>query len=208
MHILHHDVCLEKWGQKKHQKNAFQSTKCCASAEICTSRFTKYCACQEICTSRFTKCCTCSRNLHFEVHKVLRLPRNLHLEVTECCACHEICKRAVQKSRFTAPVTKSELLDDHHRVQSAAPATKTTCHEKSTLENQKTRFPLCLPQKSHHHVRKCARHHNESAVVRSTRRRHSDLASHVQSKCTSRIFGRHECTVYSSESAAQARAAQ
>ena len=50
------------------------------------------------------------RNLHFEVHKVLHLPRNLHFEVhkvlhlprkictssgvTECCASHEICKRA------------------------------------------------------------------------------------------------------------------
>ena len=64
----------------------------------------------------------------------------------------------VQKSRFTAPVTKSGLLDDHHHVQSAAPATKTafrsktapipcTCHEKSTLEHQNTRFPLRLPRK-------------------------------------------------------------
>ena len=67
----------------------------------------------------------------------------------------------VQKSRFTAPVTKSGLLDDHHHVQSAisaVPATKTTfrsktalipctCHEKSNLERQNTRFPLRLPQK-------------------------------------------------------------
>ena len=64
----------------------------------------------------------------------------------------------VPKSRFTAPVTKSELPDDHHHVQSAAPATKTafrsktapipcTCHEKSTLEHQTTRFPLRLPRK-------------------------------------------------------------
>ena len=100
--------------------------------EICTSRVTECCACQELCTSR----------------------------VTERCACHEICNRAhlIQKSRFTAPVTKSELLDDHYHVQSAAPATKTAfrsktapipcaCHEKSTLEHQNTRFPLRLPRK-------------------------------------------------------------
>ena len=37
----------------------------------------------------------------------------------------------VQKSRFTAPVTKSELLDDHHHVQSAAPATKTVLRSKT-----------------------------------------------------------------------------
>ena len=104
---------------------------CCAGHEICTSRFTKCCSCQEICTSR----------------------------ATECCACHEACKRATcPKSRFTAPVTKSELLDDHHHVQGAAPATKTAlrsqtppipcaCHEKSTLRHQNTRFPLRLPRK-------------------------------------------------------------
>ena len=98
------------------------------------------------------------RSLHFEV-QVLHLPRNLH-RVTECCACHKICKNEphVQKSQFTAPVTKSELLDDHHHVQSAARATNIafrsqtppipcTCHEKSTLEHQNTRFPLRLPRK-------------------------------------------------------------
>ena len=64
----------------------------------------------------------------------------------------------VQKSRFTAPVSKSELLDDHRHVQSATPATKTafrsktvpipcTCHEKSPLEHQNIRFPLRPPRK-------------------------------------------------------------
>ena len=53
---------------------------------------------------------------------------------------------------------ESFLLDDHHHVQSAALATKTasrsktaptlcTCHEKSTLEHQNTRFPLRQPRK-------------------------------------------------------------
>ena len=124
------------------------------------------------------------RNLHFEVHQVLCLPRNLHFKV------HQVLRLPqnlhanephVQKPRFTAPVTKSELLNDHHHVQSAAPATKTavrsktapipcTSHEKSTLDHEDTRFPLHLP-------RKRARHHNESAVVRSTRRGPSDFAS-------------------------------
>ena len=136
------------------------------------------------------------RNLHLEVHQVLCLPRNLHVEVHQALCLprnlyfevHQVLclPRNLQTShmpRFTAPVTKSELLDD---VQSAAPATKTTfrsktapipctCHEKS-LENF---WPgsLAPATKSHHHVRKCARHYNESAVVRSTRRRHPDSAS-------------------------------
>ena len=64
----------------------------------------------------------------------------------------------VQKSRFTAPVTKLERVEDHHEVQSAAPATRSayrsntapircTCHEKSTLDHQNTRLPLPLPRK-------------------------------------------------------------
>ena len=124
----------------------FEVQQVLAPATVCTSRFTKCCACHEICSARFTKCCTC--------HKICTST------VTECCACHEICTNEphVQKSRFTAPVTKSELLKDHHHVQSAVPATKIafrsktapvpcTCHEKSLLEHQNTRFPLRLPRK-------------------------------------------------------------
>ena len=91
----------------------------------------------------------------------------------------------VQKSRFTAPVTKSERREDHRHVQSAEPATKSAlrsaaapipliCHEKSTLDSQSTRFPLHLPQ---NHVQKCARRHNESAVATSTRRGPPDFAT-------------------------------
>ena len=102
-------------------------------------------SCHEICTLRFTKCCTC--------HEICAS------RVTECCACHEICERVTRaKSRFTAPVTKSELLDDHHHVQRAAPATKSAFRskplrsrapivEKSALEHQNARFPLRLPRK-------------------------------------------------------------
>ena len=67
-------------------------------------------------------------------------------------------ERHVQKSQFTAPATKSEHAEDHHHVQSTAPATKSThrhqtapisctCHDKSTLDRQNTRFPLRLPRK-------------------------------------------------------------
>ena len=59
-----------------------------------------------------------SRNLHFEVHKVLRLPRNLHIEGHRAVPATQSANEPhVQKSRFTAPVTKSEPLDDHHHVQ-------------------------------------------------------------------------------------------
>ena len=79
-----------------------------------------------------------------------------------------------EKLRFTAPVTRSEHVEDHHRVQSAAPATKSAlgstpapipcgCHEKPLLDRQSTRFPLRLPENA-----------------RSTTTR-------AQSKCTSRI---------------------
>ena len=59
------------------------------------------------------------RNQHFEVHKVLCLPRNLQT------------RHMSQKLQFTAPVTKSEHLDDPHLVQSAAPATKSAYRSKA-----------------------------------------------------------------------------
>ena len=97
-----------------------------------------------------------SRNLHFEVHKALHLPRNLRVEV------HKVLylppNLQTSHMSITAPVTKSELVEDHHRVQSTLPATKTafrsktapipcTCHEKSTLKHENSRFPLHLPRK-------------------------------------------------------------
>ena len=225
-------------------KNPEPLTKCCACHEICTSRFTKCCTCDKICA----KCCTCheictsrfcqvlhlprnlhfeelylsrnlhfevhqvlylSRNLHFEVHKVLRLPRNLHIEG------HRVL---VQKSRFIAPVTKSELLDDHHHVRSAAPATKTafrsktapipcTCHEKSTVKHRNTRFPLRLPRKG---ITVC-----ENAHVATTRAQSLEApatATQTLRSCAVEMRSddveRHECTVNSSESAAHARGLQ
>ena len=128
------------------------------------------------------------RNLHFEVKcchfevpatksalrgskELRRAPRNLTLRGSQSAvlatksrspstapATKSANEPHVQKLRFTAPVTKPELLDDHHHVQSAAPATKTACriktapipwacHEKSNLKHENMRFPLRLPRK-------------------------------------------------------------
>ena len=88
-------------------------------------------------------------HLHLEVHKVLCLPRNLHFELhkvlclsRKCYTCHENCNEPeVEKQRFTVPVTKSELVEDHHHVQSAAPATK------SAVRSQAAPIPLRLSRK-------------------------------------------------------------
>ena len=71
----------------------------------------------------------------------------------------------VHKSRFTAPVTKSERVEDHHHI---APVTN------SQLWTFKKRASAT---KSDPHVRKCARYHSESTVAISARRTHPDFAS-------------------------------
>ena len=86
--------------------------------------------------------------------------------------------------------------------RSKTPPIPCACHETSTLEHQSKRFPLRLP-----HVRKCARHHNESAVARSTHCRHPDSASRRSRSAHGRCE-RHECTVNSNELAVHGRAPQ
>ena len=173
-----HEVCTSRFTMR------------CACHEICTSRFTKCCASQEISTSRFTKCCTCHeictsrlRGSQGAVPATKSARRGSQSAVPATKSANE---PRVQKSRFTAPVTKSELLDDHHHVQSAVPATKTAfrgktppipcaCHEKSTLEHQNTRFPLRLPRKVATMCENArGRRHNET---RNTRRGPPDSAS-------------------------------
>ena len=124
----------------------------------------------------------------------------------------------VQKSRFTAPVTKSELLDDHHHAQSAAPATKTalrsktapspcTCHEKSTLKHQNARFPLRLPRKV---TTMCENAHGTTTRAQSSEAPAAD--TQIQQACAVEMhfedFERHECTVNSNELAVHTRALQ
>ena len=156
-----------------HEICTSRSTKCCACHEIRTSRLTKCCTCHEICISRFTKCCAtkCAlrgprsaapatksalrgspspRNLHFEVHKALHLSRNLHIEG------HRVL--CLPRNLQTSHMSKSHDSLHLSPPRRAAPATKTalrsktapipcTCHEKSTLKHQNTRFPLRLPRK-------------------------------------------------------------
>ena len=105
------------------------------------------------------------------------------------------------------PVTKSERLDGHHHVQSAAPATKSafrsktapmpsTCHEKSTLDHQSRGFPSHLP-------RKVATMCENARSPRAPR-----FCEPAQLKCTSTILrGMNVCIVNSSKLAGHARAA-
>ena len=124
----------------------------------------------------------------------------------------------VQKPRFNAPVTKSELLDDHRHVQSAAPATKRafrsktppipcTCHEKSTLQHQSTRFPLHLSRKV------TTMYQNAHGTTTRAQSPEAPAAGRqILRACAVEVHmddvERHECTVNSSESAAHARAEQ
>ena len=116
------------------------------------------------------------------------------------------------------PVTKSELLDDHHHVQSAVPATKTafrsktppipcTCHEKSTLEHQSTRFPLRLPRKV---TTMCENVHGTTMRAQSPEAPAAN--TQIQRACAVKVHmddvERHECTVNSNELAVHARAPQ
>ena len=144
------------------------------------------CACHKICASRFT---------------------------TKCCACLEICQRATCL-RFAAPVTKSE----RHHVQSAAPATKSalrskaapipcTCHEKSTLDHENTRFPLHLPGNV---TTMCENAHG--ATMRALSLQAPAARTQISRACAVEMhfedFERHECTVNGSELAVDVRASQ
>ena len=146
----------------------------------------------------FTKCCAChesalrgspsavpATNLHFEVHQVLCLPRNLYFEVHQVlCLPRNLQTSHISKSHdslrlsrnlSSSTITAMSKVLHENCIRSKTAPTPCTCHEKSTLEHQND--PLAPTTKSDHHVRKCARHHDGSAVVRSTRRKHPDSAS-------------------------------
>ena len=129
------------------------------------------------------------RNLHFEVHKVLCLPRNLHFEVYKVlCLLRNLQTSHMLRSHDSLYLSRNQSASKittmskvlrrprnlHFQVKplrSLAPVTKsrlwTVDHEVS----------LAIATKSDHHVRKCARHHNESAVATSTRTSPPDSAS-------------------------------
>ena len=201
-------------------------TKCCACHEICTlrgsqsaapatnsstSRFTKCCACHEICTSRSYKVAapaevhkTCTKSAIQGSQSAVPATKSA-LQGSQSAtapATKSENEPHVEVSRFTAPVRKSERLEDFHHAQSpkccTAPAMKSalrskaapipcTCHEKSTLEPPKHEVSLAPATKSDHHVRKCAQHHIESAVATSTRSQPTRFSEPAQSKCTLRI---------------------
>ena len=81
-------------------------------------------------------------------------------------ACHKICK----KSRFTAPVKKSELLNDHHHVQSAAPAKKKKLHFEVNSSD-----PLHLSRKVDFEARK-----HEVSLAPATKSDHHDTTTRAQ----------------------------
>ena len=171
------------------------------------------------------------RNLHFEVHQVpnaVPATKSALRGHHKCCdparrgsqsavpvtkSAHRgpqsaapVTKSAnephVQKSRFTARGTKSELFDDDHQVQSAAPATKIAfrsktapipcaCHEKSALEHQNTRFAL--------HGTTTRAQSLEAPAAGPQILRACAVEMHIDD------FEMHECTVNSSELAGHAR---
>ena len=125
------------------------------------------------------------RNLHIEGHRmlclrhrVLCLPRNL--QTTHISKSHDplLLSRSLSSSMIT--------------TVSTVPATKTAFRSKTARLSRKVDFgapkhevSLAPATKSDHHVPKCARRHNESAVVTSARSSHPDSAS-LRSRSVSR----------------------
>ena len=157
--------------------------------KICTSRFTKCRACHEICTSRLT--IQVLRRPHFDVHKMLCLPRKW--QTSHMSKSHDSLhlSRNQSSSKITAI------------VQSAVPATKAvfrskaapipcTCHEKSTLDQENTRFPSCLPRKV---STMCENVHG--ATTRAQSRQAPAAGTQILRACAVGVhvddFERHQC---------------
>ena len=198
-----HEICTSRF------------TKCCVCHGLCTSRFTKCYACHELCTSRFTKCCACHEIYMSRITTCCDCHEICTSRFTKCCTCHEICKRATCP-KVTIHCTCHGIRAPH--VQSAAPATKSalrstaapipcTCHERSTLDHQSTRFPLRLPRKV---TTMCENAHGNTTRAQS--RQALAAATQISRACAVEMhfddFQRHECTVNSSELAGHARALQ
>ena len=83
------------------------------------------------------------QNTHFKVHKVLYLPPNLKTR--------HMVTHVHRKKRFIAPATKSEHAEDHHHVQSTAPATKLVdllrLSRKVDLSTKTRGFPCACHEK-------------------------------------------------------------
>ena len=143
--------------------------------EICTSKSTEYCACHEVCASRFASQPLPTR------FAARALPKTMSRCLSAAFARDSLRlisenEPHVQKSRFTAPATKSEHAEDHH-VQGTAPATKSvhrhkaaptscSCHGRSALDHQSMRFPLRLPRRV---IAKSENGHRTTTRVQSRR---------------------------------------
>ena len=154
----------------------------CACHKICTSRSTKYCACHELCTSRSTlrgpqSAAPATKSARQDSHHAAlprrRLRQHQDAKTRVFLRCLNI-RATARKSRLTAPATNTKyvltttmskvlhlprnLYIDIKPLRSPAPVTKSTLDQVS----------VASATKGDHHVRKCARHHNESAVSKST----------------------------------------
>ena len=154
--------------QPHQPQNLHCSPKCCICHQTCTSRFTRLSACNEMCTSRFTKFLACheicTSRLALCLALLVTLPDKIALPKTTSRSPKEAFGRYiskvlkvlkashVQSSQVPAPAMKSTRAKDHHQVQSAAPVTKSHATNSGL-----------------HQVRRCAQHHNESAVEESNR---------------------------------------
>ena len=104
--------------------------------------------------------------------------RNLHFEVTKYTAPATISENEprVEKSPFTAPVHVQKMLRLTRDLHFEGKPLSDPCH-KVDFGPPKHDVSLAPATKSDHHVRKCARRHNESAVATSTHRGPPDFAS-------------------------------
>ena len=121
-------------------QSAAPATSCHVRSDICTSRFTKYCACirhpsatksalqdpqraaalatKSAQSARAQPCQSASQQERFQ-----RTTRNTKMPKRSFrSTLPQISEKEphVQKSRITAPATKSERAEDHHHVQSTA----------------------------------------------------------------------------------------
>ena len=196
-------------------------TKCCACDKICTSRFTKSALRGSPTAVRATKsalrgsqsAAPATKSALRGSQSAVPATKSALQDSQSAAPATKSARRGsqsavpatksanepdVEKQRFTVPVTKSELVEDHHHVQSAATAMKTAvrsktapipcaCHDQSTLDHENTRFLLRLPRKV---TTMC-----ENAHGATTR---------AQSKCMWTIQ-RYECAVNNNELAVHAR---
>ena len=158
-----------------------------------------------------------SQNLHFEVHKVLRLSRHFQFEVRNALRLpRNLQKGDISRSHASQHLAgKSELVEDHHHVQSAVPARKSTlpnktalipcaCHDKSALNHENTRFPCHLPRKM---TTMCENAHD--TTTRALSLEAPAAPTQISRACAAEMHFEdiewHECTVNRSELAAHAR---